>query len=98
MSIPPSQVNEALTAAEQSRVSAVIGIATANQQSTAAQTAPPPPPPQVSPPPLLLQLIDSRVAAVIAATKATESKAVTFAKKYWPVAAAVLIAATRLVH
>jgi len=97
MSIPPSQVNEALTAAEQSRVSAVIGIATANQQSTAAQTAPPPPP-QVSPPPLLLQLIDSRVAAVIAATKATESKAVTFAKKYWPVAAAVLIAATRLVH
>lgn len=94
MSTPQEQA-EKLTAAEQNRVGAAIALAA---QQNAGQAQPSPQTVQMLAHNSLLMLIDSRVAAMIEASKAVESKAVTFAKRYWPVAAGLAIAATRLIH
>ena len=95
MSIPPEQAKSAIGGLATGSAAGVLGGQNANAgQAAQAQMVQP----QLIAHTMLMQLIDSRVAAVIAATKATESKVVTFAKRYWPVAAGLAVAATRLIH
>lgn len=105
MSIPPEQAKSAiggLTGAGAAAGStAGINMGGQNTQANVGQAAALQQAPmavQIAAHNALMQLIDGRIAAVIAATKATESKVVTFAKKYWPIAAGVAVAATRLIH
>ena len=105
MSTPSDRAKSAIGGLAAGQSSNIPGLNSgANTMSTADQTAQAqtfqqaPMAVQVAAHQALLQLIDTRVSAVIAAAKGEEAKIVTFAKKYWPIAAGLGIAATRLIH
>jgi hypothetical protein len=100
MSIPPDQAKSAIggfvaPAANMGGQNAQAWQAS-NQQAQTPQQAPVAV--QIAAHQALVQLIDGRVTAALAAAKAEEVKVVALAKKYWPIAAGLAVAATRLIH